>query len=142
MSSSRRIWQENEKFVEEQNSRNLSFRLAVHNYADLTHEEFLKKRTGLRVGRLDHFQTAPNNLTVHPDARYGTYLPTAYDQRAQGCVTSVKNQGACGSCWAFASAGALECQNKKNNGKLISLSTQQFVGELKKKTEFFLQYLI
>ncbi len=35
-------------------------------------------------------------------------LPSAYDARAQGIVTSAKNQGACGSCWAFASVGALE----------------------------------
>ena len=35
-------------------------------------------------------------------------LPVSYDARDEGIVTSPKNQGSCGSCWAFASVGALE----------------------------------
>lgn len=35
-------------------------------------------------------------------------LPTSYDARDYGFVTTPKDQGNCGSCWAFASAGALE----------------------------------
>lgn len=35
-------------------------------------------------------------------------LPSAYDARDYGLVTPAKDQGACGSCWAFASTGAFE----------------------------------
>lgn len=54
-------------------------------------------------------------------------LPTNFDWRALGAVTSVKNQAYCGSCWAFSTAADLEGTHFLATGQLISLSPQQLV---------------
>ncbi len=51
----------------------------------------------------DHFAAAAA-ATRSPDKA----LPASYDCRAQGIVSPVRNQGACGACYAFSSAGDLE----------------------------------
>ena len=63
-------------------------------------------------------------LKVYPD-KLRDSLPSAYDARDEGIVTSAKNQGACGSCWAFASVGAMESHILKGGGPLLNLSEQQ-----------------
>ncbi|KAG2462244.1 CATS protein, partial [Polypterus senegalus] len=56
-----------------------------------------------------------------------TELPKAVDWRIKGYVTEVRDQGNCGSCWAFNAVGALEALIKKQTKILVPLSIQQLV---------------
>merc|ERR1712050_429828 len=58
----------------------------------------------------------------------GATLDASIDWTTKGAVTSVKNQGQCGSCWAFSTTGSLEGAWKIAGNPLTSLSEQQFVN--------------
>ena len=57
-----------------------------------------------------------------------TELPAAFDWRDHNGCTPVKNQAACGSCWAFATVGAFECAIKIKDGQNVSLSEQWLIS--------------
>ena len=70
---------------------------------------------------------ADANKFENDRASRGLTLPDSVDWRSLGYVTPIKDQGACGSCWAFSAVGSLEGQYFKTNRKLLSFSEQNFV---------------
>jgi KDEL-tailed cysteine endopeptidase len=54
-------------------------------------------------------------------------LSASVDWRTKGAVNPVKNQGHCGSCWAFSATAAIEGHHFIHSGHLISLAEQEFV---------------
>ncbi|XP_030462372.1 vignain-like [Syzygium oleosum] len=56
-----------------------------------------------------------------------TDMPASFDCRKEGAVTPVKDQGQCGSCWAFSAVVAVEGLDKIKTGKLVSVSEQELM---------------
>lgn len=59
---------------------------------------------------------------------YGDISMSRFDLRDIGGVTPVKDQGACGSCWAFSAVAAMESNYALKHGELIDLSEQSVLG--------------
>merc|ERR1711933_671200 len=116
------IFKQNLDFITTTNARNLSYTLGVNQFADLTSDEITQGYTGLKPKNL--WGALPNLGT---DKYSGKALASSVDWTTQGAVTPVKNQGQCGSCWAFSTTGSTECAWFLAGNKLASLSEQQLV---------------
>jgi len=91
--------------------------------ADLTEEEFKRQYLGYTRSQVNddpEIHWPPADI---PDVE----VPESFDWRDHGAVSEVKNQGMCGSCWAFSVTGNVEGQQAVKNGKLLSLSEQELV---------------
>jgi len=117
------IWRDNLRRIQQHNSEGHSYTLAMNQFGDLTVDEYRFFFLGLR----SHFsdRTKQHGSSFLPPS--GVTLPDTVDWRTKGYVTPVKNQGRCGSCWAFSATGSLEGQHFKKTGKLVSLSEQNLV---------------
>ncbi|MCL4157592.1 UNVERIFIED_CONTAM: hypothetical protein GTU68_061755, partial [Idotea baltica] len=92
------------------------------------HEEFTAKRNGLKpfdLEEIQQFRQRNSFLFIGPDE--DILMPKSVDWRTKGAVTPVKDQGNCGSCYAFAATGSLEGQHFRKTGKLVSLSEQNII---------------
>lgn len=54
-------------------------------------------------------------------------MPASIDWEQLGYVAPIRNQGACGACWAYSAISALESHNYLVNKKRLNLSEQQLV---------------
>lgn len=72
---------------------------------------------------LGYISEEQNLLGLSQDYVYDSDI----DWSTKGAVTGIKNQGQCGSCWAFSATGALEALAFQKTGSLPSFSEQQLV---------------
>jgi hypothetical protein len=103
------------------NSGNHSYVLGINQFADLTEGEFSKLAKGFNMP-----EQQPEGVPLF-QAEEGVEAPASFDWRPRGAVTAVKNQGKCGSCWAFATMAALEGLKAIGGTGLVDMSPQQLL---------------
>jgi len=106
-------------FVEQNNAKGKSYTVAINKFADLTSAEFSQYYLGVNM---------PSQVPVaQPKTSANPSLPASFDWRTKGAVTGVKDQGQCGSCWAFSTTGSVEGCHQLATNNLVSLSEQNLV---------------
>lgn len=107
----------------------------VNQFTDLTQEEFRKNFLGLKGVHRAKAERAKNPFwksqpfSLYKGVNVSDFLGVNIDWRTKGVVTPPKNQGACGSCWTFATAETIESYNAlaTNPKQLLTLSEQQIL---------------
>ena len=94
----------------------------LNKFSDLTPEEFKAQYLKFEPSSADR-----SAIEVHNSGAVSA--PSKYDWRHHGAVTAVKDQGQCGSCWAFSATEETESMNAvKGTIGLQKLSVQQVVS--------------
>ncbi|KAG2706260.1 hypothetical protein I3760_05G095700 [Carya illinoinensis] len=117
------VFKDNLKHIDQRNKEITSYWLGLNEFADLSHEEFKTQYLGLKT------EFARSSRSSSREFSYGEVVdvPKSVDWRKKGAVTPVKNQGSCGSCWAFSTVAAVEGINQIVTGNLTSLSEQELI---------------
>jgi C1A family cysteine protease len=140
-------WSDNDLYIEEINSRNLTYTLGHNQFSGMSLIEYIDYvRTG--SNRLEKSIYAEQDVIVSYNEMLsgeslraescgtgvcndkklrGASLPESVDWTEKGAVTPVKDQGQCGSCWSFSTTGGLEGAYYIKYGALQSFSEQQLV---------------
>lgn len=130
------IFAQSLNFILDHNNGGKTFKLQVNQFGDMTPEEVVSRRTGLKSRRVLTFSVqspvnrtslgsriftsnslgSPKATSLSMTSPSSSRLPESVDWRTKGIISKAKDQGSCGSCWAFAVAGAVESFVAKRTG--------------------------
>ena len=107
----------NSYFIQDHNSKNLSYQVEENQF--------------YHVNYTDEFNNIQPNVIFTDKNEIITFekliVPLSKDWRESDKVSSVKNQGECGSCWSFSATGSVESAWAIENNVLYNLSQQELI---------------
>jgi len=153
------VWANNVNRVREMNAKaqipnsGIEGEFEVNQFADMTDEEFKSDYLQCYQSKEETPELKPlDEVLREREVDTSVPPPASVDWREKGAVTGVKDQGQCGSCWAFATTGTAEGHwFIQKGGSLLSLSEQDEVDCSKKqhnigcnggRVDWGLQYII
>jgi len=107
-------------YIEATNAQQNDFTLAVNQFSGLTLQEFQSTYTG----EVDESEIPTQHVEM---PKLNTAVMAVDWSTRSDIVNPVKNQGSCGSCWAFGAMGSLEPSWALATGRLYNLAEQQLV---------------
>jgi len=114
------IFQSNLREAEVHNAGGSTYRRGVNKWSDLTREEWEE----MYLGGYKHI-AIPSRPAKASNIELLKDLPAHIDWREEGVISDVKNQGRCGSCWAFGTTEQIESYAALSSNNLVELSAQQ-----------------
>ena len=115
-------WMINDEYIDFVNNDNRTYKLGHNQFSGMDEFDFIQYIIGNRIITPSRLKYTGQNIT-EPILELSTFI----DWRQYNAVTPVKDQGQCGSCWAFSTTGALEGVYAINSNKLVSFSEQELV---------------
>jgi len=113
------IWSSNYKRVLQHNSEDHTYEVGMNYFADLDNAEFRALYTMPKMPSAEH--------SGEPFYPHGYLIPESLDWRTLGMVNPVKDQGQCGSCYAFGAVAGMEAAYAKAGHSLVRMSEQNAI---------------
>jgi len=109
----------NQSNIVSHNASDSTFTLGLNQFSDWTEAEYSAILT---------YQPMAESEMVYAEIEINdNAVANSVDWRTSGAVQAIKDQGQCGSCWAFSAVSAMESAHKIQSGSLLSFAEQQLV---------------